>query len=122
MRGRLLLVDDEDAVLFAMDAYFRAVGYEADTAGSVEQARELLESASYDAVVVDLRLSVTQDVNGLDVARDAVGRQPRPRVVVLTAFGSADIQEQARRLGVDAFLQKPMPLPQIAEVLGRLLA
>ena len=110
---RLLLVDDEQNVLVGMRRYFCASGFEVDCASEREQAEELLARRVYDAMIVDLGLTAGKGPDGLEVVR--LGRRvcPGARIVVLTAFGSAEMEIEARNRGADVFLQKPRPLPEI---------
>ena len=46
---------------------------------------------------------------------------PQTRIVILTAYGSAEVEDEARRCGADAFLRKPKPLSQVAQVVQGLI-
>jgi DNA-binding response OmpR family regulator len=116
---RLLLVDDEQNVLVGMKRYFRASGFEVDCASEREEAEALLASIRYDGVIVDLGLTAGLGPDGLGVIQLARESLPQARIVVLTAFGALDLQEQALRLGADAFLQKPRPLEEIRGAIER---
>jgi len=118
---RLLLVEDESAVLTALRRYFEAVGYEVSAAPSREAAESMLASA-IDGAIVDLCLSPGDRPDGLDVVEAIRRQQPSTRIVVLTALGGTDIEAAALHRGADAFLCKPQPLPHLANVVSRLLA
>ena len=49
------------------------------------------------------------------------GHNPYIRIIVLTAYGSFEMEDEARRCGADAFLRKPKPLSQVAHVVQGLL-
>jgi DNA-binding NarL/FixJ family response regulator len=59
--------------------------------------------------------------DGLDMIRLIREHNPQTRIVVLTAYGSAEIEDEARRCGADAFLRKPKPLSQVAQVVQGLI-
>ena len=119
---RLLLVDDERNVLLGMRRYFRAAGFEVDCATEREEAEALLvETTPYDAVVVDLRITAGYGPDGLRLIGCAREWCPAAGIVVLTAFGSAEVQAEALRLGADAFFHKPAPLAQVRDALETLL-
>ena len=118
---RLLVADDEDAILFAMKEYFEALGYEVDCAREKEEALGLLGGASYALVIADLRLSAAAPHDGLELAAAVRERWPCTRTMILTAYGSPEAREQARQLGVDAFLHKPERLQDVARVVRQLL-
>ena len=118
---KLLLVDDEENVLIGMGRYFRALGYSVDCARGPEEADALLFLRSYSAAIVDLCLSARQGAEGLDLIDRLRRRCPATRILVLTAFGSAETEAEARRLGADLFLQKPRPLQELHGELLKLL-
>ena len=118
---RLLVVDDEESICFSMSEYFSLQGYKVDTASEMEEAEKLLGTTSYKVVIQDLRLTMTNSQDGLDMIRLIREHNPQTRIVVLTAYGSAEIEDEARRCGADAFLRKPKPLSQVAQVVQGLI-
>jgi len=118
---RLLVVDDEESICFSMSEYFSLQGYKVDTAREVEEAERLIEATDYKVVIQDLRLGATRNPDGLDIIRMIREQYPRTRIVVLTAYGSAEVEDEARRCGADAFLRKPKPLSQVAQVVQGLI-
>ena len=119
--ARLLIVDDEEPILFALREYFSARSYEVDCASERAEAEELIASRSYAAVIADLRLA-GDGHEGLDLVDYATGRSPAARVIVLTAYGSPEIEQAARRRGARAFLHKPIPLAELERVVAGLVA
>lgn len=119
---RLLVIDDEESICFSMSEYFSLHGYRVDTARELEEAEKLIESTDYRVVIQDLRLTATtRNHDGLDIIKMIRGHNPQTRIIVLTAYGSAETEDQARRCGADAFLRKPKPLSQVAQVVHGLL-
>lgn len=118
---RLLIVDDEESICFSMSEYFSLHGYEVDTARETEEVEKLLESTEYRVVVQDLRLDKNGNTQGLDMIRMIRAQNPQTRIIVLTAYGSAEMEKEARRCGADAFLRKPKPLSQVAQVVEGLI-
>jgi DNA-binding NtrC family response regulator len=113
---RILVADDEAGVLGALGEYFRCCGWKVDVAQSVEDARRLLRDGCYSAVITDLRFEGKESSGGLDVVREARTRCPEAPVIVMTGYGSPEIETEARRLGVDAFVPKPVPLWELARL------
>ena len=118
---RLLIVDDEAAILFAMGDYLSRRGYAVDRAGSRPEAEALLATGSYALVIVDLRLEATEPRAGLDILRRVRERQPQARTILLTAYGSAEVEAELAGLGTGRLLSKPQPLARIAEEVAELL-
>lgn len=110
----VLVVDDEEAILFALDDYLSAMGWRVAIAATPADAEALLTAEHFAAALVDLRLAPGDGLGaGLDLIRHIRSRSPATRVVLLTAYGSPGVEEEARRLGVDALLAKPQPLPEL---------
>ena len=118
---RLLIVDDEESICFSMCEYFSLHGYKVDTAREMEEAEKLLGATEYKVVIQDLRLSLKHDADGLEMIRLIKEQNPEARIIVLTAYGSAEMEDEARRCGADAFLRKPKPLSQVAQVVQGLI-
>ena len=114
---RLLLVDDEEPILFAMAQYFRAIGCEVDCARGTEEADTLLAGAGYGGAIVDLRLTAQREGEGLGVVTAIRRRNPQATVVLLTAYGSPEVEREARLRGAHSLVHKPASLPDIASVL-----
>ncbi|MCU1268702.1 MAG: response regulator [Acidobacteria bacterium] len=118
---RMLIVDDEESICFSMSEYFGLHGYRVDTARELEEAEKLIETNNYEVAILDLRLGVAHNADGLEITKLLHERQPEARIVVLTAYGSAEMEDDARRCGADAFLRKPKPLSQVAQVIQGLI-
>jgi DNA-binding response OmpR family regulator len=113
---RILVADDEEGVLFAVGEYLGCCGWKVDTARTVEDARRLLEVVSYSAVITDLRFAGVESADGFDIVKEARERCPDAPIVVMTGYGSPDAEAEARNLGVDAFVAKPVPLWELARL------
>jgi DNA-binding NtrC family response regulator len=107
---RLLIVDDDEAVLRTYEAHFGAAGFEVHAAGSLQQAAERLAALRFEAVIADICLTPGVGAEGLAIAAFVRNQRRQPPVVVLTAYGAPDHAEAAARLGADAFLHKPVSL------------
>ncbi|MGH7703685.1 MAG: response regulator [Gemmatimonadales bacterium] len=119
--AHILVVDDEESILFAMEEYFTLSGCIVDCAREVEEAQALLCNIRYHLVLTDLRLSGIHTADGLDLVSMIRECCPDTRVIVLTAYGSPEIEQEARRRGADAFLHKSMPLSEVAQVAMRVV-
>ncbi len=115
-RFRILVADDEESVLFALREYLGCCGWEVDTARSASEARNLLETRGYSAVITDLRFSGPSGTEGLAIVKAARKHHPEAPVVVMTGYGTPDVEAEARYLGVDAFVSKPVPLWELARL------
>ncbi len=119
--ARLLIVDDEEPILFALREYFTARRWEVDCATERAEAEALIASRNYAALIADLRLA-GDGHDGLELVGYATGRSPATHVVVLTAYGSPEVELAARRRGAQAFLHKPIPLAELERVVAGLVS
>jgi two-component system response regulator PilR (NtrC family) len=122
MALRLLIVDDEDAIRFAVTEYFSAYGEQIDSAADLASARALLARHRYDAVIADLRLGCNEEQAGLDII-DLASRLPlRPCIVLLSAQHSPELVQEALRRGAHLALHKPLPLYELKGRIKHFLA
>ena len=121
MSTRILVVDDEEPILAAVREYFEPLGYEVDCARELEEAEALLAHVRYALLIADLRLTGSQSAEGLELIRFVRERSPWTRTILLTGFGSAEVETEALGRGVDAFLQKPQPLARLAVIAEELM-
>lgn len=119
--SRMLVVDDEESICFSMSDYFSHHGFEVDTANDLDEAERLIAAKDYKIIIQDLRLGATRHPDGLDIIRRAHENNPATRIIVLTAYGSAELEGEARRRGASAFLRKPQPLSQVAQIVQGLI-
>lgn len=117
----MLIVDDERVIRFALQSYFTDRDIAVDCASGRDEALALLTATEYDVVIADLRLTGTSSEEGLDVIRAARQRSANTRIILLTAYRTAAIDEKAHDLGVDLLLQKPKRLAQLADAVFALL-
>ncbi|HYN22283.1 MAG TPA: response regulator [Thermoanaerobaculia bacterium] len=118
---RLLIVDDQEAILFAMSEYLRGRGFEVDCASTREDAQAALAANLYSAVIADLRLDPSDNRGGLRLLRWVRENRPETRTLLLTAFGTPSIEAEMRAIGADLLLSKPLPMASIADEVSRLL-
>lgn len=110
MCDRLLVVDDDEAVLRTYEAHFGRAGFEVHRAASLQQAAERIGALRFEAVIADVCLTPGIGSEGLTIAAFLRNRRHEAPVIVLTAYGVPDHAEAAARLGADAFLHKPVSL------------
>lgn len=117
MKRRILLVDDEVAVLLTLKAVLEISGFEVDTAASAREGRSKLHTHEYNMVITDMRME--SEASGLEVIEAARAAAYRPAVALLTAFPAAD--EDWQEMGADKMLVKPMHTRVLLEQLEKLL-
>src|SRR5262249_19218611 len=114
---RIFMVDDKVTLCFAMREYFKLYDYQVDCAHNLDDATTRLNDSHYPIMIADLDLGGTHDLDGFKVIKMAREQCPKTRIIVLTAYGSAEVESAARDLGVSAFLHKPSPLSELPPIL-----
>jgi DNA-binding response OmpR family regulator len=104
MRRRILLVDDEVAVLLTLKAVLEISGFEVDTAASAREGVSKLHTREYQMLITDMRME--SDAAGVEVIKAARVASYHPAVALLTAFPVAE--EDWQEMGADRLLVKPM--------------
>ena len=113
----VLLVDDEESVLFAINEFLTLRGHQVHRAASSEAAHELLRSNRYGCVITDLHLGPARDGEGIAIAR-AARQSGAARVVLLTAHGTPELARDASALGIDRVIAKPVTLSDLEQVVA----
>ena len=112
------MVDDEPAVLDAVDRALRVEGYETELAADGQQALDALSAAAPDVVVLDLLMP---RVDGLEVCRRLRAAGDRTPVLVLTARDAVLARVEGLDAGADDYLVKPFALEELLARLRALL-
>src|SRR5437016_12433772 len=100
---RMLIVDDEESILFALSDFFSTLGFDVHCARELIDAEKLLRNVQYDVVIADLRLTGTHDTEGLELVSYVRQISTRTKILLLTAYGTPEIEVEASRRGVDGF-------------------
>ena len=117
----LLVVDDEASICFAMSEYFSQHGFSVDTTTEMDEAERLINRTNYEVIIQDLKFGISPRYGGLDIIKLVHKRNPDTRIVVLTSYGTREIEAEARSAGAHAFLRKPKPLSHVAQVIQGLI-
>ncbi len=118
MKRRILLVDDEVAVLLTLKAVLEISGFDVDTAASGREGKSKLRTHEYHMVITDMRME--NDAAGMEVVAAARSASYHPAIAMLTAFPVAEDDWQS--MGADKMLVKPMHTRILLEQIEKLLA
>ena len=112
MKKRILLVDDEVAVLKMMTKAFTRAGYEVETAESAEKAMELIKTYKYMVFFLDLNLP---GMNGIDLCRRIRKNNPLTILYAVTGFATTFEVFDCRQAGFEDYFTKPVELKKLLE-------
>jgi signal transduction histidine kinase/DNA-binding response OmpR family regulator len=116
---RILIIDDELLIRRALSDYLSELGYDTTTAPDGAQGLEQARAASFDVVLVDLRMP---KVDGLEVVATMKAEQPEVPVVVVSGTGVLSDVIEAMRRGAWDYITKPIhDMDEITVVVERVL-
>jgi DNA-binding NtrC family response regulator len=114
---RVLVVDDEPAILFAYCRLMEREGIAVDSCTDLQGAKEHVQARPYMAVITDLRLAGTDNRDGLEVVRFVRQAQPETKLICATGYGCDDVEQQLQALGVSHYFEKPVAPAVILKLL-----
>lgn len=119
--ARVLVVDDEPLVRWSVRETLAAQGYEVVEAGDGRSAMAALalQPGRIDAVLLDVRMPDCDDLHVLAAMRE---RAPTLPIALMTAYGTPELSQAAKRLGATAMLDKPFDMSEVSTLVQRMLA
>ncbi|MCL5406779.1 MAG: response regulator [Deltaproteobacteria bacterium] len=111
---RVLLVDDDEDLLFIIGEYLNMNGIECHTATSVSRARKRILLCDYDMVISDLQMP---GESGLELFRFVSFRHPKLPFILMSGNQDPRIRRQALKMGVYRFLEKPFELNMLKHII-----
>ena len=113
---RILLVDDDKTFLEVMAPLIEVEGHKVKTASNGLEAVNLLEKESFDLVITDLKMPIS---DGLTLLESVKFRNPDIRVIIITAYATVDKTIKAWREGVYEFLTKPFTWADLKSIIQK---
>jgi len=107
---RILIVDDEPTILLTLDHLLNGKDSMVITSSRIEEAEEALSRYTFDLVIADIRLSGMYGIEGLELLSYVKEKNPSTEVIIMTAYGSDEIREDAYRRGAFFYYEKPIDI------------
>lgn len=119
--GHILIVDDETNIRLMLRAALLTEGYSVEEATNGREGLDAIGVRTPDVMILDLSMP---EIDGFGVLGAIQGLRPskRPKVIVLTAYGSIQAAVKATRLGAIDFLEKPVSPVEVREAIAAALA
>ncbi len=118
---KILIIDDEEAVLFAYKRLLRAYKLEVEVRETFDNAIKKIKSNIYDTVISDIRLSGTDTEAGIKILRYIKILKPDTKVILITGFGDSAIRKKSFDLGANYYFEKPISPIILVEALRSLI-
>jgi len=116
MTERVLLVDDESEFVETLAERMRHRGMDVATSGTGREALDRLEKEPFDVVVLDLQMP---GMDGLEALERIKRQKPDIQVVLLTGHATVEKSVEAMKKGALEFLEKPVDLSDLAEIIHK---
>jgi DNA-binding response OmpR family regulator len=115
----ILVVDDDLSILRTFKRVLEKSGYHIDTADTAAVALEKLQSRRYDLAIIDV---ILPDMKGTDLLAKAKDELKMTIKFIITGYPSAEVGAKARDYGADAFILKPVKMPELLSIIHTFLA
>ncbi len=117
-KRRILIADDDAAIVQVIAERLRDLDrFEVSACTSGEAARSALQQSRFDLFITDLRMP---DVDGMDLIRETQGRSPETVSILMTAFGSPEVQAEAQNASARYYLEKPFNIDDLVCIIESL--
>jgi CheY-like chemotaxis protein len=112
----ILVVEDEDIMRESLVDWFSSEDHKVDAAGDGDEALKEFNLKDYDVMIVDLKLPGR---DGLSVLSEVRVKNPKTKVIIVTAYPSVDTAVEAMRRGAVDYLAKPFELDRLNIAMGK---
>jgi DNA-binding NtrC family response regulator len=116
--ARILIVDDEPAILTSHAAILERLGYEVAQAETADQAYRFLDESNFDLLICDLSL---RGASGLDVIVDSLRRNPALPVILMTGYTDISLPPELSNANF-RLMSKPSNVPELIRTIRGLLS
>jgi CheY-like chemotaxis protein len=115
MKTKILIIDDHPAIRTTMQDVMKNEGFETMIAQSGQEAIDIYMSEYFDFVLMDMQMP---DMKGVEAYKRMLeNKQQHAKFIFISAFSSPELEDEAHELGCIAFLQKPIRVEQVIEII-----
>jgi DNA-binding response OmpR family regulator len=104
-KKRILIVEDDEEMRALLRDVIEEEGYKTDSVNNGSEAFRKLVKESFDLIITDIRMP---GLTGLDILPGMKKLRPEAPIIVITAFGSEEVQRKVFERGANAYLEKPI--------------
>lgn len=111
--AKLLVVDDNEGVRHLVSRWLERAGFRVEEASDGAEAVEMVRKNPPDVILADIRMP---KIDGIELARIVKSEFPGIKIILMTAYSSPQTIAQAKREGVDDYLEKPFTKDQVEKM------
>ena len=116
---RILVIEDDEEMRALLRDMIEEEGYKAASVNNGSEAFRKLAKESFNLIITDVRMP---GLTGLDILPGIKKLQPDAPIIVITAFGSEEVQRKALERGADAYLEKPIHFDKLRTLIHDLFS
>lgn len=116
LKKKILLVDDEETLRWALHEALTEEGYDVENISDSVKALELVKKTNYDLVISDLRMPT---MGGIQLISEIKKIRSKVKFIIITAYGSIETVIEAMHIGVSDFVTKPFKIEYIKGVIHK---
>jgi len=113
LEAKLLIVDDNEGVRHLVSRWLERAGFRVEEASDGAEAVEMVRKDPPDVILADIRMP---KIDGIELARMVKSEFPHVKIILMTAYSSPQTIAQAKREGVDDYLEKPFTKDQVEKM------
>ena len=117
-RQKVLVAEDSEINRYVYQNMFRLFEVDVEFAVSGPNALELIEKEPFCLMILDLQMPGMSGIDVINVYNDATPIGSRVPIVVITGDATAEMLDECKKLGVSAFIPKPVGVDKMREILG----
>lgn len=116
-KKRILIVDDEETIAWGISKTLSQsdLGVETAYTTKAKEALEMINKSKFDMVITDIRMP---EMSGIDLLKEVKEKYPDTGVVIMTAYGSTEVQQEASKRGSIFYIEKPFDIKVLKKVIG----
>ncbi len=116
LQKRVLIVDDEEDLTWTLSKKLSKDSdkFQLTCVNSGREAIEALNQLPFDLVITDVRMP---EVSGLELLMEIKQKYPHTKVIIMTAYGSSDVQKEATERGCFRYIEKPFEINELRELI-----
>jgi DNA-binding NtrC family response regulator len=118
-KKRILIIEDDEEMRSLLKEFLNEEGYETDSVDNGSEAYRRLVMELFDLIITDIRMP---GLTGLDILPGVKKLQPEASVIAITAFGSEEVHHKVFERGATAYLEKPLHLENLRELVQRIVS
>jgi len=117
---KILIVDDDENILQLLSKVLKTDGVEVINSSKIEEAEYAIKNTFIDVMIADIRLTGVLGREGLELLSYVGEKSPDTKVIIMTGYGSPEIEQEAYEKGAYFYFDKPIDLRVLNDRLSKL--